>query len=559
MKKAYLILGITLLATSIFYLRAQAEDQIFEKKPSITGHKYVPGEIIVKFKPSIKEDKIATFNAKHHASVLYTSRLVGFKRLRIPRKKSMAEMLQIYNQNPDVEYAEPNYIAHAFWAPNDPHYQYQWHLHNEKYGGVNMEAAWDKATGSSEVIIAVIDTGVAYEDYTPPGQRGRKKRYYLAPDLTATSFTPGYDFVEEDEHPNDAEGHGTHVTGTIAQSTNNGIGVAGVAFNCSIMPVKVLDSNGSGTYTDVAEGIIFAADNGAHVINLSLGGPDDSITLKNAIAHAYSKNVTIICASGNNGSPDTVSFPAAYDEYCIAVGATRYDEKVAYYSNGGPSLDLTAPGGDLSVDQNSDGYADGVLQQTFSDTTDDWGYWFYQGTSMAAPHVSGVAALLISSGVAVTPDEIRDVLQFTAEDKGAPGWDPEYGYGIVNAYNALTYTGEPIPPVAKAGPDQSVVVGQLVTFDGSGSDGNIFSYDWDFGDGVEAIDSSAIITHMYLTPGTYEVALTVIDVYGYSDTDTALVTVTEEPDEEEPNEIEVFFDSFETGNLTNWRALKQEI
>ena len=250
----------------------------------------------------------------------------------------------------------------------------------------------------------------------------------MAPDLAVTNFVPGYDFVENESHANDDNGHGTHVTGTIAQSTDNDEGVAGVAFNCSIMPVKVLNRYGSGTYADVADGIIFAADNGAHVINLSLGGSSPSTTLENACAYAYQNGVTIVCAAGNDGE-ETVSYPAAYDDYCIAVGATRYDETLSYYSNYGNSLDLVAPGGDLNIDQNEDEYSDGILQQTFSGNTQNFGYWFYQGTSMAAPHVSGVVALLISSGAAITPDEVRSALQETAEDLGDPGRDDIYGWG----------------------------------------------------------------------------------------------------------------------------------
>ena len=623
MKKIYLIAGIALLFTLVFSQKGLAEDQILEKGPTLRGHKYVPGEIIVKFKPGVSDKVIADISSKHGALVISTSRFAGFKRLRIPRGKGVAEMVEIYKRNPNVEYAEPNYIAHAFMVPNDEFYHYQWHLDNGKYGGINMESAWDIETGDPSVIVAVIDTGIAYEDYEeaiPIGKSGKYSyiTYQLAPDLAGTNFVAGYDFVNDDAHPNDDEGHGTHVTGTIAQSTNNSIGVAGVAFNTSIMPVKVLDSSGSGTYADIADGIYFAADNGAKIINMSLGGSSGSITLENALAYAYGKEVAIVCASGNDGSATTVSYPAAYDAYCIAVGATRYDEAVAYYSNGGASLDLTAPGGDVTVDQNNDGYADGVLQQTFGNNPTDWGYWFYQGTSMAAPHVSGVAALLIANAAATTPDEVRVALQSTAEDKGSTGWDPEYGYGIVDAYAALNYTPAPNdppvadangyytgtediaitfdgsgsydpdgdtityswdfgdgntetgvdpthtytaggiytvtlvvndgkvnsdpsittaeiaevndPPVADAGPDQSVLIDEMVTFDGSGSydpDGSIDSYTWDFDD--ETTGSGITATHTYSVTGTYAVTLTVTDNGSLTATDTAMITVTEEP------------------------------
>ena len=158
-----------------------------------------------------------------------------------------------------------------------------------------------------------------------------------APDLNyCLNLLEGYDFVDEDTHPNDDEGHGTHVTGTIAQSTNNGYGVAGVAFSANIMPdQKFWDSSGSGTYADIAEGIDHAADRRARVINMSLGGSSGSITLEQAVAYAHGKNVVIVCASGNDGSATSVSYPAAYDAYCIAVGATRYDGAKAYYSGRG--------------------------------------------------------------------------------------------------------------------------------------------------------------------------------------------------------------------------------
>lgn len=443
-----LIAMIVMAIGVIFCGTAVAQQEFFEKGFSTpAGPKYVPGEIIVKFKPGVNDEVIGEINRKHGCSVLSTSRFARFKRLRIPRGRTVDEMVATYKVNPNVKYAEPNHIAHAFWVPDDPLYPYQWHLDNDDYGGINMESAWGISTGLG-VIVAVIDTGVAYEDYEEfVDNPGRGRDYWItyaqAPDLDETNFEPGYDFVNGDIHPNDDEGHGTHVTGTIAQTTDNNLGVAGVAFDCTIMPVKVLDSTGSGTYFDVAEGILFAADNGAQVINMSLGGSLPSDTLENAVKYAYDAGVTIVCASGNDGSATTISYPAAYDAYCIAVGATRYDETVCWYSNGGDSLDLTAPGGDLGVDQNGDGYGDGVLQQTHdgSDFT-NFGYWFYQGTSMAAPHVAGVAALLIANGV-TGPDNVREALQSTAEDKGPVGRDDAYGYGIVDAYAALNYAAGP--------------------------------------------------------------------------------------------------------------------
>jgi len=357
-----------------------------------------------------------------------------FRVIKIPEGK-IKEKIAEYSHRPNVVYAEPNYYAQAILSPGDPMYSYQWNFGEPVNGGIGMEQSWDISTGAG-VIVAIVDTGIAYENYST---------YAIAPDLDNTTFVQGYDFVNNDTHPNDDNSHGTHVAGTVAQSTNNGIGVAGVAFDASLMPVKVLNKKGSGTYTNIADGIYYAADNGAKVINLSLGGSYPSQTLEDALAYAYNMGVTIVAAAGNDGT-GTISYPAAYDAYVIAVGATRYDTSLAYYSNYGASLDLVAPGGDLNVDQNGDGYGDGILQNTFNPTskrTTDFGYWFFQGTSMASPHVAGVAALLIENGNATTPSEIKSALQETAQDLGVDGWDSTFGWGLVDAYTALNWASEP--------------------------------------------------------------------------------------------------------------------
>ena len=339
-------------------------------------------------------------------------------------------MVTLFQDHEAVEYAEPDFLVRAAFVPDDRHYAFQWNLDNTATGGINIEAAWDIQQGDPNIIVAILDTGVAYEDYEDFNQ---------APDLADTVFVPGYDFINDDTHPNDDQGHGTHVCGTIAQSTNNGIGVAGVAFGCSIMPVKVLDANGIGDHFALAQGIYFAIERGATIINMSLGGLDDSRTLRAAVEEAYRQGVTFVCAAGNDfedGSP--IAYPAAYDEFCIAVGAVRYDMSRAPYSNVGAYVDVVAPGGDLRVDQNDDGYVDGILQQTFVGEPDDFAYWFFQGTSMATPHVAGLAALLASRGI-TDPDEIRLAIEATAVDMGVSGWDQEYGWGGIDAAAAVAY------------------------------------------------------------------------------------------------------------------------
>lgn len=368
-----------------------------------------------------------------------------FRVVKLPAGKSVHDAEREFESRDNVVYAEPNFIARAFFVPNDPYYPLQWNFDNARYGGIHTQAAWDISQGAG-VTVAVVDTGVAYENY-----RDTSGRYYQAPDLANTKFTQGYDFVYNDTHANDDNGHGTHVTGTVAQSTNNGMGVAGVAFKATIIPVKVLDKNGSGTYANVAKGIRFAADKGAKVINLSLGGSSSSQTLLDAVSYAYSKGATIVAAAGNSGT-NVIAYPAAYDQYVIAVGATRYDETLAYYSSFGPSLDLVAPGGDLRVDQNGDGYGDGILQQTFQGGTNNFAYWFFQGTSMAAPHVSAVAALIIANGNATTPDRVQTILQQSAKDLGSLGRDDTYGWGLVNAAAALGLTSPTPSPLPSPSP-----------------------------------------------------------------------------------------------------------
>ncbi|RMH39226.1 MAG: peptidase S8 [Deltaproteobacteria bacterium] len=302
--------------------------------------------------------------------------------------------------------------------PNDPLYRFQWHMDQ-----IHMPAAWPLADGDG-VIVAVIDTGVAHEN------RGR---FTTMPDLDV-DFVKPYDFVHNVAHANDDHGHGTHVAGTIAQSTNNGIGVAGVARKVKIMPLKVLGADGSGSVGGIADAIRYAADEGAKVINMSLGGRFPSRILKRAVQYAHSKGVVVVCAAGNDGR-GKVSYPAAYPG-AIAVAATQYDERTTFYSNWGAAIDLAAPGGNTRVDQNGDGMPDGVLQNTIVEgdpSRND--YLAYMGTSMASPHVAGVAALLVGEGV-TDPDQVEAILKDTA--RKPEGYDRDrYGAGIVDAAAAV--------------------------------------------------------------------------------------------------------------------------
>ncbi|MBI3120134.1 MAG: S8 family serine peptidase [Candidatus Kerfeldbacteria bacterium] len=341
----------------------------------------------------------------------------------------LPQVLRAFQREREVEVAGPNIRFHAHFVPNDPDYaSSQWNF--EKVGA---ESAWDYDTitpargGDPSIIVAVIDTGVAYEDFGEFSQ---------ASDLSDTNFVAGTDLVSDDTHANDDNGHGTHVTGTIAENTNNDELVAGLAFNTSIMPIKVLDELGEGTLDDVAAGIVFATDNGAHVINMSLGSRDDDLTgaLEAAISDAVAAGIILVASSGNDGA-DSVSIPANYDGV-IAVGATGEDDEIASYSNTGSDLDIVAPGGSAA----SSSY---IFQQTFSNlnaegfpqdhsTFDIVGY---RGTSMAAPHVSASVALLLAYGV--DSGDVESILTETAVDLESSGRDNTSGYGRLDLDGAF--------------------------------------------------------------------------------------------------------------------------
>lgn len=305
-----------------------------------------------------------------------------------------------------TEHIEPNYIYKKQFVPNDPDYRKQWNLHS-----VGAESAWNIVTGKG-VTVAVIDTGVS-----------------RVPDLRETQFTPGYDFVNDRAQADDDYGHGTHVAGTIAQSTDNRLGVAGIAFEASLMPLKVLDANGAGTVVDIAEAIRFAADHRADVINMSLGGAGDSQVLKEAVDYAYRKGVVLIAAAGNEGR-NSASYPARYP-HVVSVSATGPTGDKAPYSNFGAGVDIAAPGGDIQQGTQSGG----ILQNTINAATGESVFLSLQGTSMAAPHVAGVAALIKAAGVE-DPDTVIHILQESARI------DPDdslnhFGAGHLNAAAAV--------------------------------------------------------------------------------------------------------------------------
>lgn len=389
---------------------------------AVPGADYVPDEVIVRYE-----------NGSSARTV------------EIQDGDTVREAIAELRDDPDVKYAVPNWIARAAGTPNDPGIRYQWNLFGEY--GINVVEAWSLAAGLGApagrgAVIAVLDSGVAYE---------RFGRYRRAPDLRRSTFVDPWDFIGRDAHPNDAFGHGTHVAGTIAQTTNNRLGTAGIAYRAKIMPLRVLDANGEGDSAAIARAIRYAARHRADVINLSLEFPAEVRSAEipdvlSALRFANRRGVLVVAAAGNQADL-AVAYPARAKSV-VAVGATTVTGCQADYSNAGDDLDLVAPGGGADA-PNSDSVWDAehcnpdslgrpIVQQTFTRSIRRFGLpRTYEGTSMAAPHVSAVAALVIASkrlGPNPSPAQVLAHLQATARPTDRPD---RYGAGLLDAAAAL--------------------------------------------------------------------------------------------------------------------------
>ncbi len=354
------------------------------------------GKVVVKLRPGSSWQSLQALMGQE-AKVIAEIPPLRVRVISVPAGKE-GEWIARLRTIPSVEYAEPARPVRALLTPNDSYWSYQWNMNL-----IGAPAAWDVVTGSSAITVAVVDTGI---DLDHPEFAGR--------------IVQGWDFVNWDPYPDDDNWHGTHVAGIAGAQGNNGTGIAGVAWNVKILPFKVLDSEGSGYDYNVASAIASAADMGAKVINLSLGGPSSSV-MADAVDYAYRKGCFLVAAAGNEGS-NQVLYPAAYTQV-VAVSAVNCYSGATWYSNYGPEIEVAAPGGDYY----------GAILSTIPDKT----YGYAQGTSMATPHVAGLAALIWSVNPSLTAAQVRYCITSTAVDLGAPGRDPYYGYGVINAAEAL--------------------------------------------------------------------------------------------------------------------------
>jgi serine protease len=406
---------------------------------------YVPDEVIVRYDEGTGGGVAARVAAEAGAEPVQALP-GGSEQLQIEDGDSVRETIAELRDDPNVVYAVPNWRAHAAAeAPDDPGFRLQWNFSSEY--GINVIEAWTLAQGLGApggrgALVAVLDSGVAYEHHG---------RYLRAPDLRRSTFVRPWDFIGRDRHPNDVFGHGTHVAGTIAQTTNNGVGTAGIAYNAKIMPLRVLDANGEGDSAAIARAIRYAARYHADVINLSLEFPSEVRAAEipdvlAALRYAHRRGVVVVAAAGNQAD-FAVAYPARAQSV-IAVGAITVDGCQADYSNAGEDLDVVAPGGGADAPNtdsvwdaahcNPDSIGKPIVQQTFTRGVRHFGLpRSYEGTSMASPHVSSIAALLIATkrlGPHPSPRDVESHIEATARPTDRPD---RYGAGLVDAGAAL--------------------------------------------------------------------------------------------------------------------------
>ncbi len=429
---------------------------------------FAANELIIKFKINSRPNSKTSIYSKtfgfsnldvlNAENTLQSVRIIGDKNqertyvLRFNTSRNIKRLIEAYKNTGLFEYVEPNFVGSGHGAlqttPNDNFYSRQWMHYNDATfalmtstndADMDTDLAWDITQGDANLVVAILDTGLKLDHPEVTGRIWENTNETLnGSDSDSNGYiddvNAGWDFVNNDNDPTDDHGHGTNVTGVAMASGNNAIGYAGMNWNSQIMVCKILDDDNRGFYSDWADAIYYAVDNGAHVINLSAGGHGASSLLKDAIDYAHSNNVPVVVSVGNENA--AIQYPARYAN-AFAIGATNPDDtrsapfagQATGGSNYGSELDFVAPGN----------YVYGLAYN--SDTNYD-SYW--SGTSQAAPQVTGLVSLLLSADSSLTVNQIRTILEQTSEDRvghiteDIAGWDSYHGYGRINAYQALS-------------------------------------------------------------------------------------------------------------------------
>jgi parallel beta-helix repeat protein len=451
---------------------------------------YISGEIIVKFKNdfsfnflssnnesfSSNVESLNTLNKKHNIvscnRLYHKKRLDNFSniyKLKFPKNCDLISIIEDYNNNPFIEYAEPNYIYHFCNIPNDHIFSEQWSLNQSNDHDIDCPEAWNITTGDSDIVIAIVDSGVdcSHPDIIDNIWENENEIPGNGLDDDNNGFVDdikGWNFYSNTSNPIDYVGHGTHCAGIASAVTNNGIGIAGVCWNCSIMPLKI--GTDIGCIESAANAIIYAADNDADVISMSWGGGFDSILVRNALNYAYNKGVVLVGASGNNNF-DFKFYPAAF-ENVIAVAATDENDKKATFSNYGAWVDVAAPGVNiLSLRANNTS-----MGNVWNDN-----YTIASGTSMACPHVAGLVGLILSKNNSLNQNMIESILCNSVDKIES---DESIGRGRINAFKALL--SDPIESILNPFPNGGNVDG-IISIIGSASGKSFQKYTLEYGKG----------------------------------------------------------------------------
>lgn len=439
--------------------------------------KFVPGELLIQVKPGVAGEDVDNLLHAHGAVTAGEIENIKVRRIKVP-EHALEQVKKALSNNPNIHFVEENFIAEVGYVPNDERYPSQWHL-----PVIAAPGGWDLATGSSSVPVAIIDTGV---DPTHPD---------LAGNLIA-----GYNFLGNNTDTQDVQGHGTAVAGSAAAMTNNVIGVAGVAWNSTIMPLVVANSSGSATYYDIARAINYAADQGVRIMNISISGSSSSSTLQTAVNYAWGKGAVIIAAAGNY-STETPYYPAACTNV-VAVSATTSSDTLASFSNYGEWIDVSAPG--VSILTTSRG---GV-----------YGSW--SGTSFSSPITAGVAALILSANPSLTNAQVVDILTRSTDDLGTTGFDKYFGYGRVNALQSIQAALAAVPDQDTIDPTVAITSPQNDTTVNGSLTVSVSAVDEGGVDRVELYVDGALFSSDTASPYTFA-----WDTYGYANSDHELVAV----------------------------------